>query len=194
MELDYSPLGPDEQKLMGKSIDSYKTIKDSTLRKKISRIYRHEKLICIMSGHFKFREAKKEEDLRLKSRPKPKKKQSTKKAQKKIKKPTTETEKKLVDKKEEKPEWKTGKRIKMRHAVPKEESVEIKVYHEVNYHGEPVVPKKEPIDWVSFPIPDLNIPLPTKNRTSRKKKKPTLPSTRAISKSSYCGRIETGKG
>ena len=28
-----------------------------------------------------------------------------------------------------------------------------------NIHGEPIVPKAEPIDWESLPIPDFNLPI-----------------------------------
>ncbi|KAL8107959.1 hypothetical protein AgCh_024387 [Apium graveolens] len=78
MEFDYSPPGPDEQKLMKKSIASYKTTKDALLRKRIAKIYRYGKLICIMNGHPKFVEARHEEDLRLKTKSKPTKKQAAK--------------------------------------------------------------------------------------------------------------------
>ncbi|XP_074336915.1 uncharacterized protein LOC141674090 [Apium graveolens] len=70
MFLDYSPPMPDEQKLIGKIIESYKTTKDAALRSKIARIYTHGQMTCVMSGHPQFVEAKKEEDMMIKPLPK----------------------------------------------------------------------------------------------------------------------------
>ncbi|KAL8099693.1 hypothetical protein AgCh_032093 [Apium graveolens] len=75
MEFDYSPPRPDEQKLMDKLITSFNTTKDAALRNRIVRIYRHGEMICIMNGHPKFVEEKKEEALRIKSQSKKRKKQ-----------------------------------------------------------------------------------------------------------------------
>ncbi|KAL8132389.1 hypothetical protein AgCh_008038 [Apium graveolens] len=51
MLVDYSPPKPDEDKLMGASVASFKTTKDAMLRTRIARIYRYGKMICVMTGH-----------------------------------------------------------------------------------------------------------------------------------------------
>ena len=61
-------------------------------------------------------------------------------------------------------------------------AAELKVYPEINFHGEPIQPKDEPIDWDSLPVPDLNLPMPSKKRSVRKKAKPILVPAKVISK------------
>ncbi|KAL8088330.1 hypothetical protein AgCh_038199 [Apium graveolens] len=50
---------------------------------------------------------------------------------------------------------------------------EFKVDPTKNFHGEPIVPKDEPIDWDSLPLPDLNLPIFNKLKKTK---------TRAIKK------------
>ena len=54
--------------------------------------------------------------------------------------------------------------------MPIMEQVEIKVHPGVNFHGELIIPKVEPIDWESLPIRELNIPIPI---TSKRRKNTT---------------------
>ena len=51
---------------------------------------------------------------------------------------------------------------------------ELKIDPSMNYHGEPILPKDEPIDWENLPMPTFNFSIPTKKRQVRKKPKPTL--------------------
>ncbi|KAL8088484.1 hypothetical protein AgCh_038309 [Apium graveolens] len=66
LDLVYATPKPDEEKLLGRSIAYQKDPRDSVLKKRIVKVYKHGKLICVMAGHPQFAEAKKEENVRLK--------------------------------------------------------------------------------------------------------------------------------
>ena len=36
-----------------------------------------------------------------------------------------------------------------------------------NIHGEPIVPKDEPIEWENIPIPDFNLPILSKPKRTK---------------------------
>ena len=65
MEFDFPPPRPDEEKLMGKDIMKYKASEDVVQKTIMAKIYRHGKLISVMSRHPGFAKAKREENLRL---------------------------------------------------------------------------------------------------------------------------------
>ena len=88
MDLVYSTPKPDEKKLLGHSIANHKDPRDSVLKKRVAKIYRHGKLIYVKVGHPQFGEAKREERLRLKSQ----KKQVGLEAKKQVEKPATKSE------------------------------------------------------------------------------------------------------
>ncbi|XP_074373866.1 uncharacterized protein LOC141714233 [Apium graveolens] len=67
MDLVYATPKPDEKKLLSPSIANHKDPRDSVLKKRVAKIYRHGKLIYVKVGHPQFGEAKREERLRLKS-------------------------------------------------------------------------------------------------------------------------------
>ena len=55
-----------------------------------------------------------------------------------------------------------------------------------NINGEPIIPKDEPVDWDSLPIPELNLPIfKTKKTNTRasKKVKPVSLKSKALTKS-----------
>ncbi|KAL8148652.1 hypothetical protein AgCh_005859 [Apium graveolens] len=54
-------------------------------------------------------------------------------------------------------------------AIPTLKEVEFKVDPNITFHGEPVIPKDESIDWDSLPLPDLNILIQVKPRKTKKK-------------------------
>ena len=56
---------PDEKKLLARSIAFYKDPTDSVLKRRIAKIYRNGKEICVVVGHPLFVEAKKEEKERI---------------------------------------------------------------------------------------------------------------------------------
>ena len=58
---------------------------------------------------------------------------------------------------------------------------EFRVDPSMNYHGEPILPKDEPIDWDNLPMPSFNFPIPTKKGQTRKPKT-TLAPRKNISK------------
>lgn len=56
----------DEKKLLARSIASFKDPTDSVLKRRIAKIYRNGKEICVVAGNPQFAEAKKEEKERIK--------------------------------------------------------------------------------------------------------------------------------
>ncbi|KAL8120932.1 hypothetical protein AgCh_017929 [Apium graveolens] len=141
LDLVYETSKPDEEKLLGRSITYHKDARDSVLKKRNTKIYRHGKLIRVMAGHPQFVEAKKEEKSK---------------------------EEAGFD--EEKEEYMpTQSTTTSRPTLPTMEQAEFKVYSDINFHGKPIFPEDEPIDWESQPIPDLNIPIPTKPKKTKKR-------------------------
>ncbi|KAL8092892.1 hypothetical protein AgCh_034950 [Apium graveolens] len=75
-------------------------------------------------------------------------------------------------------------------SMPSVAHEEFKIDPSKNFHGEPIIPKDEPIDWDSLPIPELNLPhfmkpKKTKTRAVKKVKPSTLrskPLTKAQTK------------
>ncbi|KAL8100012.1 hypothetical protein AgCh_032321 [Apium graveolens] len=70
LDLVYETPKPDEKKVLGRSIAFFKDPTDSVLKKRIAKIYRNGKLICVVAGHPQFAEAMKEEKVRLKQQQK----------------------------------------------------------------------------------------------------------------------------
>ena len=65
MDLVYETPRPDEKKLLARSIAFYKDPADSALKRRLAKIYRNGKKICVVAGHPIFVEAKKEEKERI---------------------------------------------------------------------------------------------------------------------------------
>ncbi|KAL8155490.1 hypothetical protein AgCh_000760 [Apium graveolens] len=174
MDLVYATPKPDEKKLLGHSIANHKDPRDSVLKKRDAI------------------EAKKQAE-------NPANKSKTEKPATKIEieKPATKTE----TEKHEEPKQKLGKGYKKQRTKRKlvfeeekektiansvyyhkstmsiMEQAEIKVHPDVNFHGEPIIPKDEPMDWESLPIPELNIPIPA---TSKRRKNIPRKSVKSI--------------
>ena len=66
LDIMYETPKPDEKKLLGRSIIFFKDPRDLVLKKKIAKIYRNGKMICVVAGHPQFVDAKKAEKVRLK--------------------------------------------------------------------------------------------------------------------------------
>ncbi|KAL8098546.1 hypothetical protein AgCh_031358 [Apium graveolens] len=128
----YETPNPDEKKLLARSIAFYKDPADSALKRRIAKVFRNGKEICVVAGHPQFAEAKREEKARLKQ------------------------EKKIHDR-----------------------SIQ-------EFHGEPIIPMDELIDWDSLPIPELNLPhfmKPKKTKTRAVKKvKPSTLRSKSLTK------------
>ena len=62
----YETPKPDEKKLLARSIAFYKDPADLALKRRIAKIFRNGKEICVVAGHPHFAEAKREEKARLK--------------------------------------------------------------------------------------------------------------------------------
>ncbi|KAL8126804.1 hypothetical protein AgCh_013918 [Apium graveolens] len=65
MDIMYETPRPDEKKLLARSIVFYKDPVDSALNRRLTKIYRNGKEICVVVGHPMFVEAKKEEKERI---------------------------------------------------------------------------------------------------------------------------------
>ena len=113
LDLVYAAPQLDEKKLLGHSIPHIKDPRDSVLKKRIVKVYRHGKEICVMARHPQFPEAKREEKLRLKNQKRQVALEAKKKAEKvvtksKAEKPATITETEKL----EEPRQKIGKRMR----------------------------------------------------------------------------------
>lgn len=62
----YETPKPDEKKLLARSITFYKDPADSALKRRIAKIFRNDKEICVVAWHPQFAKAKREEKARLK--------------------------------------------------------------------------------------------------------------------------------
>ena len=62
----YETPKPDEKKLLSRSIVFYKDLADSASKRRIAKIFRNGKEICVVAGHPQFAHAKREEKSRLK--------------------------------------------------------------------------------------------------------------------------------
>ena len=62
----YETPKPDEKKLLSRSIAFYKNPADSALKRRIAKVFRNGKEICVVAGHPQFAKAKGEEKARLK--------------------------------------------------------------------------------------------------------------------------------
>jgi len=62
----YETPKPDEKKLLSRSIAFYKDPADSALKRRIAKVFRNGKEICVVAGHPQFAQAKREEKARLK--------------------------------------------------------------------------------------------------------------------------------
>ncbi|KAL8099250.1 hypothetical protein AgCh_031785 [Apium graveolens] len=167
VDIVYETPRPDEKKLLARSIEFYKDPADSTLKRRLAKFYRNGKEIGVVDGHPMFVEAKKEEKERIRQE----------------KKQTVLDAKKLKQKKNDE---------EMDDYIPKKSTTstqtskpsmvfeEFKVVDPTrNIHGEPIIPKDEPVDWNSLPVPKLNLlifnkPKKTKTRASQKVKLVTL--------------------
>ena len=65
MKIVYETPRPDEKKLLARSIAFFKDPIDSVLKRRIAKIYRNGKEICVVAGHPQFVEAKKGEKERI---------------------------------------------------------------------------------------------------------------------------------
>ena len=65
MDIEYETPRPDEKKLLARSIAFYKDPSDSTLKRRLAKIYRNGKEICAVAGHPMFLESKREEKERI---------------------------------------------------------------------------------------------------------------------------------
>lgn len=66
LDLVFETPRPDEKKLLARSIAFYKDPSYSVLKRRIAKIYINGKEICVVDGHPRFAEAKKEENERVK--------------------------------------------------------------------------------------------------------------------------------
>lgn len=168
------------------------------VKPRMEKIYRHGQLIYVMSGHPMFAQAKREEVLRLEDELD--KKQAKGKTQEETEKDASRVTKKLEEEIESKKEWQTGHRLKSGAKIPSTEvndedsqpmpinqtiipEAELKVDPGMNFHGEPIQPKDEPIDWKKMSMLAFNLPILAKKRQVRRKPKPTLAPPKFISKS-----------
>ncbi|KAL8124235.1 hypothetical protein AgCh_012030 [Apium graveolens] len=71
---------------------------------------------------------------------------------------------------------------------------EFKIYPDIIFHGEPVIPKDEPVDWESLPLPDLNIPIQTKPRKTKKRAIKKVKPIRLESKALVKPKLTINKG
>ena len=62
----YETPKPDEKKLLSRSIALYKDPADSASKRRIAKIFKNGKEICVVAGHPQFAQAKREEKARLK--------------------------------------------------------------------------------------------------------------------------------
>ncbi|KAL8148766.1 hypothetical protein AgCh_005941 [Apium graveolens] len=193
---------PDEKKLLARSIAFYKDPTDTVIKRRIAKIYRNSKEICVVVGHPLLVEAKKEEKERIKLEKKQAaldaKKQNQKKEQAAILdklqavKTTTELPVQptvITEPKDLKMQEESQKKRRFRYKLHSKRKVnfnneefedqfpkkpttttqtskpsvvfeEFKVVDPTrNIHGEPIVPKDEPVDWDILPIPELNLPI-----------------------------------
>lgn len=100
------------------------------------------------------------------------------------------------DSEEERKIWKKGNRTKAKAKMVVEETENVQaksksspitepfvVDSNFNIHGEPIIPKEEPIDWDNIKLPSFfNIPQPPKKPTRVKKSKPPLTSKKFTDK------------
>ncbi|KAL8113381.1 hypothetical protein AgCh_020631 [Apium graveolens] len=155
---------PDEKKLLSRSIAFYKDPADSASKKRIAKIFRNGKEICVVAGHPQFAQAKREEKTRLKQE----KKQAALDAKK-------------AKQKKEQIAILAKLHAELENQFPKESTPtttqasepsvvfeDIKVVDPYrNIHGEPIMPKDEPIEWENIPIPDFNIPILSKPKRTK---------------------------
>ncbi|KAL8112553.1 hypothetical protein AgCh_020031 [Apium graveolens] len=228
LDLMFETPRPDEKKLLARSIAFFKDPTDSVLKRRIAKIYRNGKEICVVAGHPQFAEAKKEEKERIKQEKKQaaldakKLKQNKKQAAivaklQALKSATEISEKQTVvaedqdQKMHKEPQQKRKFRYKIlpkrrldfnddkmedytpnqstsptqtsKPSVVQEES---KVDPTRNFHGELIVPKDEPVDWDSLPLPELNLPIFNKLKKTKtraiKKVKPVSLKTKTLTK------------
>ncbi|KAL8115285.1 hypothetical protein AgCh_021943 [Apium graveolens] len=212
-DLVYETPKTDVKKLFGRSIAYLKDPRDSVLKKRIAKIYRNGKWIYVVAGHPQFAEARKEEKVRLKQQQRKvaldSKNQAKNPATIEFKMPTMIAES-LHEEKQEKPKQTKKPRLKFRPkrkmdfdedkeeymptqststsqpVMPTMVQAKFKVYSDMNFHGEPIIPKDEPIDWESLSLPDLNILILTKLKKTKsraiKKAKPVKLQSKALAK------------
>ncbi|KAL8135317.1 hypothetical protein AgCh_010110 [Apium graveolens] len=142
MDQAYSPPRHDEMKLLGRSIESFKTTKDFILKKRMARIYIYGKSICVMSGHPQFGEVKKEEKPRLKS-----------KTQNQSSSSTIDSPKLIVDDdvtEEPKPEWAKWNRVMAKAKTPSSVTEKETKSSQSATSSQPTMPTLELIEYKVF--------------------------------------------
>ncbi|KAL8148108.1 hypothetical protein AgCh_005451 [Apium graveolens] len=175
---------PDGKKLLSRSIAFYKDPADSASKRRIVKIFRNGKEICVIAGHPQFAQAKREEKARLKqeknssqqipSQP-PEATESRKQSEEQKKSPRKKelarrTKRKLdiVDKELEDqfPQVPTPATTQAsKSSVVFEDIKVVDPYR--NIHDEPIVPKDKPIEWDNIPIPDFSLPILSKLKRTK---------------------------
>ncbi|KAL8088859.1 hypothetical protein AgCh_038574 [Apium graveolens] len=238
----YETPKPDEKKLLSRSIAFYKDPVDSASKRRIAKIFRNGKEICVVAGHPQFAQAKREEKARLKQEKKQaaldakntkqkkeqiailanlhavnssqqipsqpseviesKKQVEQQKKSPRIKELAKRTKKKLdmVDKELENQFPKKSTPTTTQASKPSVIFEDIKVVDPYrNIHGEPIVPKDEPVEWENIQIPDfylpiLNKPRRTKSRAVKKVKLSPLKSKSLVKAQSKVNELDEVRG
>ncbi|KAL8094885.1 hypothetical protein AgCh_036413 [Apium graveolens] len=134
---------PDEKKLLSRLIAFYKEPADSASKRRIAKIFKNGKEICVVAGHPQFAQAKREEKARLKKLD-------------------------IVDKELENQFPKESTPTTTQASKPSVVFEDIKVVDPYrNIHGEPIVPMDEPVEWKNIPIPDFYFPILNKPKRTK---------------------------
>ncbi|KAL8114359.1 hypothetical protein AgCh_021280 [Apium graveolens] len=163
LDLMYATPKPDEKKLLGRSIAFFKDPRDSVINKRIAKNYRNAKNLAKKPATTEAAlPVMAFENLTEGKQEKPK--QTKRRFRYKL------LAKRKLDLNEDKEEYMpTQSTTSSQSAIPTLEEAEFKVDPNITFHGEPVIPKDEPIDWDSLSLPDLNIPIYAKPRKTKKR-------------------------
>ncbi|KAL8155478.1 hypothetical protein AgCh_000751 [Apium graveolens] len=152
----YETPKPDEKKLLSRSIAFYKDPADSASKKRIAKIFRNGKEICVPSEIIESQDPKKQVEQQKKS---PRIKELAKRTKRKLD---------IVDKELENQFPKESTSTTTQASKPSVIFEDIKVVDPYrNIHGEPIVPKDELIEWENIPIPDFNLPILSKPKRTK---------------------------
>ncbi|KAL8105366.1 hypothetical protein AgCh_029239 [Apium graveolens] len=153
LDLMYETPKPDEKKLLGRSIVFFKDPRDSVLEKRIAKIYGNDAKNQAKKPGITEAALPTETSENLIEGKQEKQKQ-TRKFRYKL------PSKRKLDFNDDKEDYMpVQSKTSSQPAIPTVKEAEFKVDPNITFHGEPVIPKDEPVDWDSLPLPDLNIPI-----------------------------------
>ncbi|KAL8089554.1 hypothetical protein AgCh_039139 [Apium graveolens] len=168
----YETPKPDEKKLLSRSIAFYKDPADSALKKRIAKAKQKKVQIAILAKLHAVNSSQ-----QISAHPSeiiesqdPKKQVEKQKKAPRIKKLAKRTKRKLdiVDKELENQFPKESTPTTTQASKPSVVFENMKVVDPYrNIHGEPIVPKDEPIEWENIPIPDFNLPILSKPKRTK---------------------------